>query len=97
MLNPIRRSELQKIQTLTRPVSFFVRRRKKNTMHVPKRGFENGPEYKVKYFPRRSLSDREQTLIDTTIAINDDSFDKDLEYFVSCKNDVNGVNCQIKG
>lgn len=66
-------------------------------MNVPKRGFENGPEYKIKYFPMRALSDRDQTLIDTTITIDDDLFDKDFGYFVSRENDVHGIGHQTEG
>lgn len=51
-------------------------------MYSPRRGFEDGPEDKIKYFPMRALPDLDQTLIDTMITINDDSSDKDFGYFV---------------
>ena len=57
-------------------------------MYVPKRGFENGPEDKIEYFPMRALPDLDQTLMDTMIAINDDLSDKDLGYFVPMCNNV---------
>ena len=68
-------------------------------MHIPKRGFENGPEERIEYFPMRALSGQEQTLIDTMIAIDDLSPGKDFGYFVShdryggsCVNSVYGIN-----
>lgn len=68
-------------------------------MHVPKRGFEDGFEYMIEYFPMRALSDQDQTLIDTTIAIDGLSPGKDFGYFVShdrnggpCPNSVYGIN-----
>lgn len=64
-------------------------------MYAPKRDFENGPE-RLKYFPMRALSDRDQTLIDTMIAIDDDLSDKDLGYFVSCENDFHGIDRKMR-
>lgn len=68
-------------------------------MHVPKRGFESGPEEQNEYFPMRALSDQEQTLVDTMIAIDCLSPGKDFGYFVSfdryggpCINSVYGIN-----
>lgn len=68
-------------------------------MYVPKRGFENGSENIEEYFPMRSLSDTDQTLIDTMIAIDGMSPGKDFGYFVSydrhggpCPNSVYGIN-----
>lgn len=57
-------------------------------MYVPKRGFENGPEDKIEYFPMRALPDLDQTLIDTMITIDDDLSDKALGYFVPMCNGV---------
>lgn len=51
-------------------------------MYIPKRGFENGPEDKIKYFPMRELPDLDQTLIDTMIEVDDNLSDEDLGYFV---------------
>lgn len=68
-------------------------------MYVPKRGFENDSENIEEYFPMRSLSDTDQTLIDTMIAIDGMLPGKDFGYFVSfdrfggpCPNSVHGVN-----
>lgn len=68
-------------------------------MHIPKRGFESGSEDQTEYFPMRALSDNDQTLIDTMIAIDDLLPGKDLGYFVSfdryggpCINSVYGIN-----
>lgn len=52
-------------------------------MHIPKRGFESGPEEINEYFPMRALSDRDQTFIDTIITIDGMLLDQDLGYFVS--------------
>lgn len=65
-------------------------------MRAPKRSFENKSEDKIKYFPRRALSVRDQTLTDTTIDIDDDLFDQDLGYFVSCENDIHDIVRQMK-
>lgn len=71
-------------------------------MHVPKRGFESGPEEINEYFPMRALSDRDQTFIDTIATINGRLLDQDLGYFVSfdryggpCPNNVYGINYPV--
>ena len=66
-------------------------------MHVPKRGFENGSEDKIKYFPMRKLPDLDQTLIDTMIEVDDDSSDKDLGYFVPMCNGLPWQRFQMRG
>ena len=67
-------------------------------MYVPKHGFETDLKSQIEYFPMRALSDQEQTLIDTMIAIDDLSPGKDFGYFVSfdryggpCPNSVYGI------
>lgn len=52
-------------------------------MYVPKRGFEDGVEDRIEYFPMRALSDRDQTFMDTMITIDSGSLNQDLGYFVS--------------
>ena len=52
-------------------------------MHVPKRGFEDGLEGMIEYFPMRALSDQDQTVIDTLVTIDGMLPGKDLGYFVS--------------
>lgn len=71
-------------------------------MHVPKRGFESAPEKTDEYFPMRSLSDRDQTFIDTVVTIDGWSLDQDLGYFVSfdryggpCANSVHGISYPV--
>lgn len=66
-------------------------------MYIPKRGFENGPEYNIEYFPMRALPDLDQTLIDTMITINDDLPDKDLGYFVPMCNGCPWDRYQTRG
>lgn len=68
-------------------------------MYVPKRGFEDGFEDMIEYFPMRALSDLYQTFIDTMVAIDGVLLGKDFGYFVSfdryggpCLNSVYGVN-----
>jgi hypothetical protein len=68
-------------------------------MHTPKRGFVTDSENQIEYFPMRALSDQDQTLIDTMIAIDGSSMDKDFGYFVSfdryggpCPNNGYGIN-----
>lgn len=68
-------------------------------MYVPKRGFEDGFEDRIEYFPMRALSDQDQTLIDTMISIDSLLPGKDFGYFVSfdryggpCPNSIYGIN-----
>ena len=68
-------------------------------MYVPKRGFENGSESGIEYFPMRALSYQDQMLIDTMISIDGLLPGKDFGYFVSfdryggpCVNSVYGIN-----
>lgn len=68
-------------------------------MRIAKRGFDSGSEEQNEYFPMRALSNIEQTLINTTIAIDGVLLGKDLGYFVSfdryggpCPNSVYGIN-----
>lgn len=72
-------------------------------MYAPKRSCENSSENIEEYFPMRALSDQEQTLIDTMIAIDGLLPGKDFGYFVSfdryggpCVNSVYGVNYPMK-
>ena len=72
-------------------------------MYIPKRGHEDMSYDRVEYYPTRALSERDQTLLDATVAINGCSLDKDLGYFVSrcthsnpCTNDVHGLHYQTK-
>ena len=72
-------------------------------MNYPKRGFVTDSENQVEYFPMRALSDQEQTLIDTMIAIDDLSLGKDFGYFVSvdhygepCINSYYGIKYPTK-
>lgn len=71
-------------------------------MYFPKRSYEDMSNDKIEYHPMRALADRDQTLLDTTVAINECSLDKDLGYFVSkCThgnpnaNDVHGLHYQM--
>ena len=64
-------------------------------MYIPKRGYEDMSYDRVEYYPARALSERDQTLIDTTAAINYGSLEKGLGYFVTkcsdgnpCANDI---------
>lgn len=68
-------------------------------MYTPKHSFETDSENQIEYFPMRALSDQDQTLIDTMIAVDGLSPDKDFGYFVSfdryggpCLNSVYGIN-----
>lgn len=68
-------------------------------MYTPRRGFVTDSENQREYFPMRALSDQEQTLLDTMIAIDDLSPGKDFGYFVSfdrygepCVNSIYGIN-----
>lgn len=68
-------------------------------MYIPKHGFETDSKNQFEYFPMRALSDQEQTLIDTMIAIDGSLSDKDFGYFVSfdryggpCVNSFYGIN-----
>lgn len=68
-------------------------------MLTPKRGFITDSENQIEYFPMRALSDQDQTLIDTMIAIDGLLPGKDFGYFVSfdryggpCVNSVYGIN-----
>lgn len=72
-------------------------------MYIPKRSLDDGFEDTNESFPKRALSDQKQTFIDTMIAINGLSPDKDFGYFVSfdryggpCPNRVYGVNYPTK-
>lgn len=73
-------------------------------MYIPKRGFETESENSIEYFPMRALSNQDQTLIDTMIAIDDLLPGKDFGYFVSfdryggpCVNSVYGINHPNEG
>lgn len=64
-------------------------------MYIPKRCYEDVYYDRVKYYPARALSERDQTLIDTAATINHGSIEKDLGYFVTkysdgtlCANDI---------
>ena len=64
-------------------------------MYHPKRGCNNVYYDKFEYHPKRALADRDQTLIDTAVAINYGSIDQGLGYFVMkcsdgnpCANDI---------
>lgn len=64
-------------------------------MYIPKRSCENMSDDKIEYRPMRGLPDRDQTLIDTAVAINYGSLDQGLGYFVTrcsdgnpCANDI---------
>ena len=68
-------------------------------MYIPKHGLETESESQLEYFPMRALSDQDQTLIDTMIAIDGLLPGKDFGYFVSydryggpCVNSVYGIN-----
>lgn len=52
-------------------------------MYIPKRGYEDVSYDRVKYYPTRALSERDQTLVDTAAAINYGSIEKGLGYFVT--------------
>jgi hypothetical protein len=72
-------------------------------MNSPKRGSATDSENQVEYFPMRALSDQDQTLIDTMIAIDDSSPGKDFGYFVSfdryggpCINSYYGIKYPTK-
>lgn len=64
-------------------------------MYIPKRGYEDVSYDRVKYYPARALSERDQTIVDTAAAINHSSTEKRLGYFVTkcsdgnlCANDI---------
>lgn len=64
-------------------------------MHISKRGYEDMSYDRVEYYPARALSESDQTLIDTAVAINYGSIEKGLGYFVTkcsdgnrCANDI---------
>lgn len=62
-------------------------------MHISKRGYEDLSYDRVEYYPARALSERDQTLIDTTAAINYGSIEKGLRYFVTkCSGDALRTN-----
>lgn len=70
-------------------------------MYRPKRGCDNVLNDRIEPLPMRSLTGREQTLLDSTVIIKDLSLDNDLGYFVtkcahgnSCANDVHGLHYQ---
>lgn len=72
-------------------------------MYTPKHGFETDSENQREYFPMRALSNQDQTLIDTMIAIDSLLPGKDFGYFVSfdryggpCVNSVYGINYLTK-
>lgn len=52
-------------------------------MYIPKRGYEDVSYDGVEYYPARALSERDQTLLDTTTAIGYDSTERGLGYFVT--------------
>lgn len=56
-------------------------------MYIPKRGYEDVPYDRVEYYPSRALSERDQTFVDTTVAINCRSIEKGLGYFVTKRSD----------
>lgn len=56
-------------------------------MYIPKRGYEDVSYDRVKYYAARALSEREQTLVDTTAEINHGSIEKGLGYFVTSGSD----------
>ena len=64
-------------------------------MYIPKRGCDNVSDDKLVYHPMRALTERDQTLIDVSAVINNDSVDQALGYFVTkcsggapCANDI---------
>lgn len=64
-------------------------------MYIPKRGYEDMSYDRGEYYPARALSERDQTLVDTGVAINYSSIEKGLGYFVTkcsdgnlCTNDI---------
>ena len=64
-------------------------------MYTPKRGYEDVSYDRVKYYPARALSERDQILVDTTETINHGSIETALGYFVTrcsdgapCANDI---------
>lgn len=64
-------------------------------MYIPKRSYEDMSYDGVKYYPARALSERDQTLVDTTATITGGSTDRSLGYFVTkcsdgalCANDI---------
>lgn len=70
-------------------------------MYSPKLSCDTVTNDNIEPFPMRALTDREQTLLDATVTINDLSLAKDLGYFVSkCihsnphANDVHGLHYQ---
>ena len=72
-------------------------------MYSPKRGYEDMSYDRGEYYPARALSERDQTLLDTTVTINNCSLDKSFGYFVSrcihgdsCANDVHGLHYQTE-
>lgn len=52
-------------------------------MYIPKRGYEDVSYDRVEYYPARALSERDQTLVDTTATINNGSTEMGLGYFVT--------------
>lgn len=71
-------------------------------MYFPKRCYDNASDDRIELSPKRALSAQEQTLLDTTVAVNNLSLDKDLGYFVTkrihgapCASDVHGLHHQM--
>lgn len=60
-------------------------------MYTPKRGYEDLSYDGVEYYPSRTLSERDQTLVDTAATIDHDSIEKRLGYFVTKWDD--GILC----
>ena len=72
-------------------------------MYTPKHSFETESKSQIEYFPMRALSNQDQTLLDTMIAIDDLLPGKDFGYFVSfdryggpCINSIHGINYPTK-
>lgn len=70
-------------------------------MYSAQRSCDTVSNAMIEPFPMRALSDRDQTLLDAVVTINDLSLDKDLGYFVSkCihgnthANDIHGLHYQ---
>ena len=58
-------------------------------MYIPKRGYDDLAYNKIEYYPARALSEQDQTLVDTAVAINYGSIDHELGYFVTKCSDGN--------
>lgn len=58
-------------------------------MYIPKRGYEDLSYDRGKYYPARALSERDQTLVDTAVAIDYVSTEDRRGYFVMKCSDSN--------